>query len=93
MWLTEDGGATWAHGNEGIVADYLPESTRATAIDLCVHHLERARLRPERLFMQFHGGVYRSDDAGGRGRTSPPACHMTSAFRSCSTPPIPTARS
>ena len=25
----------------------------------------RAPLRPERLFMQFHGGVYRSDDAGG----------------------------
>jgi photosystem II stability/assembly factor-like uncharacterized protein len=65
VWLTEDGGATWSHGNEGIVADYLPEETRASAIDLCVHHLERAPLRPERLFMQFHGGVYRSDDAGG----------------------------
>jgi photosystem II stability/assembly factor-like uncharacterized protein len=64
VWLTEDGGATWAHGNEGIVADYLPEQARATAIDLCVHHLERAPRRPERLFLQFHGGVYRSDDAG-----------------------------
>jgi photosystem II stability/assembly factor-like uncharacterized protein len=64
VWLTEDGGATWSHGNEGIVADYLPEEARASAIDLCVHHLERAPLRPERLFMQFHGGVYRSDDAG-----------------------------
>jgi photosystem II stability/assembly factor-like uncharacterized protein len=64
VWLTQDGGATWAHGNEGIVADYLPEEARATAIDLCVHHLERARRRPERLFLQFHGGVYRSDDAG-----------------------------
>jgi photosystem II stability/assembly factor-like uncharacterized protein len=29
-----------------------------------VHRLHRARERPERLFMQFHGGVYRSDDAG-----------------------------
>lgn len=64
VWLTDDGGATWEHGNEGIVADYLPEETRATAIDLCVHHLERAPRRPERLFLQFHGGVYRSDDAG-----------------------------
>jgi photosystem II stability/assembly factor-like uncharacterized protein len=64
VWLTEDGGVTWRHGNEGIVADYLPEETRASAIDLCVHHLERAPLRPERLFLQFHGGVYRSDDAG-----------------------------
>ena len=64
VWLTEDGGATWSHGNDGIVADYLPEAARATAIDLCVHHLERAPRRPERLFLQFHGGVYRSDDAG-----------------------------
>jgi photosystem II stability/assembly factor-like uncharacterized protein len=64
VWLTEDGGASWSHGNEGIVADYLPEEARAGAIDLCVHHLERAPQRPERLFMQFHGGVYRSDDAG-----------------------------
>jgi photosystem II stability/assembly factor-like uncharacterized protein len=31
---------------------------------LCVHHLERSPAQPERIFMQFHGGVYRSDDAG-----------------------------
>jgi photosystem II stability/assembly factor-like uncharacterized protein len=64
IWLTDDGGVTWRHGNAGIVADYLPEQGRETAIDLCVHHIERAPARPERLFMQFHGGVYRSDDAG-----------------------------
>ncbi len=64
VWLTEDGGATWGHGNDGIVASYLPEEARATAIDLCVHHLERAPRRPERLYLQFHGGVYRSDDCG-----------------------------
>ncbi len=64
IWLTDDGGASWRHGNAGIVADYLPEQARGTAIDLCVHHIERAPRQPERLFMQFHGGVYRSDDAG-----------------------------
>src|SRR5918997_3124959 len=64
VWLTEDGGASWSHGNDGIVADYLPVEACESAIDLCVHHLERAPLRPERLFLQFHGGVYRSDDAG-----------------------------
>ncbi len=64
IWLTEDGGASWRHGNRGIVADYLPEETRTSAINLCVHHLERAPRRPDRLYMQFHGGVYRSDDAG-----------------------------
>ncbi len=64
VWLTEDGGERWRHGNRGIVADYLPPEARAGAINLCVHQLERAAGRPERLFMQFHGGVYRSDDAG-----------------------------
>ena len=64
VWLTDDGGQTWEHGNAGIVADYLPEEARATAIDLCVHHLERAPRKPERLYLQFHGGVYRSDDGG-----------------------------
>ena len=43
---------------------YVPEEAREATIDLCVHNMQRAPLRPERLFMQFHGGVYRSDDAG-----------------------------
>jgi photosystem II stability/assembly factor-like uncharacterized protein len=64
VWLSEDGGATWRHGNEGLVPRYIPEEAREGTIDLCVHNLHRAPLRPERLFLQFHGGVYRSDDAG-----------------------------
>lgn len=64
VWLTEDGGGSWRQGNRGILARYLPEEAREGATALCVHHMERAPLRPERLFMQFHGGVYRSDDAG-----------------------------
>jgi photosystem II stability/assembly factor-like uncharacterized protein len=64
VWLTEDGGTTWRHGNEGLVPHYMPEDARAGTMDLCVHDLQRAARRPERMFMQFHGGVYRSDDAG-----------------------------
>ncbi|HJS25932.1 MAG TPA: MoaD/ThiS family protein, partial [Actinomycetota bacterium] len=64
VWLSEDAGRTWTNGNAGLVARYLPEEARENAIDLCVHNMYRAPLRPERLFMQFHGGVYRSDDAG-----------------------------
>ena len=37
---------------------------RPDQVALCVHCLQRAPTRPERMFMQFHGGVYRSDDAG-----------------------------
>ncbi len=65
VWLTDDGGETWRNGNEGIVAPYLPEDpSPADEMALCVHRLQRAPTQPERLFMQFHGGVYRSDDAG-----------------------------
>jgi photosystem II stability/assembly factor-like uncharacterized protein len=64
VWLTDDGGASWRSGNDGIVARYLPEDPPETEMALCVHRIRRAPLRPERLFMQFHGGVYRSDDAG-----------------------------
>lgn len=64
VWLTEDGGESWRQGNQGLVARYLPEEKREESSALCVHHLERSPQRPERLFIQFHGGVYRSDDAG-----------------------------
>jgi photosystem II stability/assembly factor-like uncharacterized protein len=64
VWLSDDGGESWRHGNRGLVPPYLPEDAREGTIDLCVHNMHRAPLRPERLFMQFHGGVYRSDDAG-----------------------------
>jgi hypothetical protein len=64
VWLTEDRGRSWRQGNGGLVARYLPEEAREGATSLCVHSLQRARSRPERMFMQFHGGVYRSDDAG-----------------------------
>jgi len=62
VWLTEDRGETWRHGNKGIRPRYLPDDAPADTLALCVHNLRRAPQRPERLFMQFHGGVYRSDD-------------------------------
>jgi hypothetical protein len=64
VWLTEDGGETWRQGVEGLKPNYVPEDTPPEKIGLCVHRLHRAPTRPERMFMQFHGGVYRSDDAG-----------------------------
>jgi photosystem II stability/assembly factor-like uncharacterized protein len=64
VWLTDDGGASWRRGNEGLVARYVPDDTPPDQVPLCVHRIHRAPTRPERLFMQFHGGVYRSDDAG-----------------------------
>jgi photosystem II stability/assembly factor-like uncharacterized protein len=48
----------------GLVPLYIPEEARAEALDLCVHSMHRSPAQPETLYMQFHGGVYRSDDGG-----------------------------
>jgi photosystem II stability/assembly factor-like uncharacterized protein len=64
VWLTDDGGRTWRTGYPGLVPLYMPEEMREGTNTLCVHNMRRAPLRPERLFLQFHGSVYRSDDAG-----------------------------
>jgi len=64
VWHTEDGGASWHRRNGGLVPRYMPEDAHEETTQLCVHSLCRSRQQPERLFMQFHGGVYRSDDAG-----------------------------
>jgi hypothetical protein len=64
VWLSDDGGHTWRHGNKNLYPRYMPEEAREDTLTLCVHNMHRAPLRPERLFLQFHGGVYRSDDAG-----------------------------
>ena len=64
VWLSDDGGSTWRFSNTGIVPEYLPDEARDAPHQHCVHGVRRSTARPERLFMQFHGGVYRSDDAG-----------------------------
>ncbi len=64
VWITEDGGESWSHHVEGLVARYVPEDTPAGEVNHCVHKIERSPVEPTTLYMQFHGGVYRSDDAG-----------------------------
>lgn len=64
VWHTDDRGATWRREVAGLVPRYLPEEARADTIMHCVHHLERAPLEPSTFYLQFHGGVYRSDDSG-----------------------------
>ena len=63
-YQTSDGGDTWAARNKGVRADFLPEGQQYPEFGQCVHKVARHPDRPERLFMQNHGGVYRSDDHG-----------------------------
>jgi photosystem II stability/assembly factor-like uncharacterized protein len=61
-YRTDDGGATWQARNEGVRAEFLPE--KYPEFGQCVHKVVRHPSRPERLFLQNHWGLYRSDDAG-----------------------------
>ncbi|MBC9735012.1 WD40/YVTN/BNR-like repeat-containing protein [Nocardioides marmotae] len=62
VYQTADDGASWEPRNTGIRADFLPEGQQFPAFGQCVHKVTRHPARPERLFLQNHGGVYRSDD-------------------------------
>ena len=64
VWLTEDAGASWRRGVGGLVPAYLPEEAREETLQHCIHKMLRSPVEPETLYMQYHGGVYRSDDAG-----------------------------
>jgi photosystem II stability/assembly factor-like uncharacterized protein len=61
-YRTDDGGATWEARNQGVRAEFLPE--KYPEFGQCVHKVVRHPSRPERMFLQNHWGLYRSDDAG-----------------------------
>ncbi|MGZ4487994.1 MAG: WD40/YVTN/BNR-like repeat-containing protein [Nocardioides sp.] len=64
VYQTSDGGASWEPRNQGIRAIFLPEGQQFPEFGQCVHKITRHPARPERLYLQNHGGVYRSDDHG-----------------------------
>jgi hypothetical protein len=65
VYRTTDGGGSWEPRNRGIRAEFLPEGQQYPEFGQCVHKVGRHPSRPDRLFAQNHGGVYRSSDEGG----------------------------
>jgi hypothetical protein len=65
VYQTADGGKSWEPRNQGIRAEFLPEGEQYPEFGQCVHKVTRHPDRPERMYLQNHGGVYRSDDHGG----------------------------
>jgi hypothetical protein len=64
VYRTDDGGKTWQARNKGLKAEFLPEGSQFPEFGQCVHKVARHPSRPEQMFLQNHGGLYRSDDAG-----------------------------
>ncbi|HXH92259.1 MAG TPA: exo-alpha-sialidase, partial [Thermoanaerobaculia bacterium] len=62
MYVTEDGGETWRPSNKGVRADFLPD--KYPEFGQCVHKVVQSKVNPDRMFLQNHWGLYRSDDSG-----------------------------
>jgi hypothetical protein len=62
VYRSEDSGASWTASNTGIKVIFQPDPW--PEFGQCVHKVARDSANPDRLFLQNHNGVYRSDDDG-----------------------------
>jgi hypothetical protein len=62
VYRSLDGGASWDPSNSGVQAVFLPDPY--PEFGQCVHKIAQDPVNPDRLYLQNHWGVYRSDDAG-----------------------------
>ena len=60
VYGTDDAGASWSPRNMGVRAEFLPD--KHPEFGQCVHKMAYHHKRPERLFLQNHWGLYRTDD-------------------------------
>lgn len=62
VYRTDDGGRTWATKHKGVRAQFLPDPH--PPFGQCVHKVVQHPAKPDRLFLQNHWGLYRSNDGG-----------------------------
>jgi hypothetical protein len=60
VYRTNDGRHTWTAQNQGIRAMFMPD--KYPEFGQCVHKIAMHPSRPDRLFLQNHWGLYRSDN-------------------------------
>ena len=62
VYRTDDGGANWQARNKGVRAEFMPD--KFPEFGQCVHKIVQHPSQPQRLYLQNHWGLYRSDDGG-----------------------------
>ncbi|BCX46691.1 photo system II stability/assembly factor-like protein [Haloferula helveola] len=63
VWRTEDGGESWAQGAHGMRFDFVPEDQGGADPEAQdPHRMVQCPSAPDRLWVQHHCGIYRSDD-------------------------------
>ena len=64
VYRTDDGGRNWQVRNQGVRAQFLPPDQRYPEFGQCVHKIVSHPSNPNRIFLQNHWGLYKSDDGG-----------------------------
>lgn len=64
VYRTDDGGQNWQVRNQGVRAQFLPPDQWYPEFGQCVHKIVSHPSNPNRIFLQNHWGLYKSDDGG-----------------------------
>ena len=64
IWVTRDGGATWDNEGTGMWQDHAPDESKFDPNGQDCHRLVQSPSHPDRLWVQHHNGIFRSDDGG-----------------------------
>lgn len=64
LWHTSDGGTTWDQRGTGMRAEHVPPELTHDPIAQDVHCLAQCPAAPDRMWVQHHNGIFRSDDGG-----------------------------
>jgi photosystem II stability/assembly factor-like uncharacterized protein len=62
VYRSDDGGESWQSRNVGVRAVFLPD--KYPEFGQCVHKIVMDGANPQRLFLQNHWGLYRSENGG-----------------------------
>lgn len=64
VWTTTDAGEHWELIGSGLRNAYMPPEMAGDPLTQDVHRLVQCPANPDRLWMQHHNGIFRSDDGG-----------------------------
>ncbi len=80
VWMTSDGGASWACHGQGMWAAYMPPEQKDDPNIQDPHRLTQCAAAPDHLWVQHHNGIFRSTNGGGRWKEVKKAGPSTSGF-------------
>ncbi len=63
VWVTKDGGQTWAVGGSGMRAEFMPPDRQFDPNVQDPHLVVQCQLQPDVLWAQHHNGIFKSENA------------------------------